>query len=447
MIGKDFRKDILFPILCFISGWDVNKYYNSLNKSQWFSKDEVLANQFKEIKTMIKYASEEIPYYIDYFNENQLSINDFNVIEDISIFPTITKDIIRQNKKLFLPKTNNIKYTSQSTSGSTGKPFEYFMDKDRLALNSAAYFRFLEVSGYQFGQKIVTLGGVANLKTGLKQAVKNNIIKFVYNTNPLPSIRLNDTIYKSHIKTINKLKPTLIRGYPSVLECFAKFMLANDIFCHTPLAIYTVAEKVYDHQKELIEKAFKCKIFEGYGGGDGGIFTLICEYRKRHICLDTGLMEILNENQKPCVSGEMGEIVTTYKNYSLAMIRYRTSDYAIIDNKTCDCGRNWPIIKEIIGRQCDILHFDNGNTVTTPGVTVLFKDFSFDSYQIVQEAKDSLKISIVKGEVFVPSDVNTAVADLKKQCGEGVKVHYEFVNEIPRTKAGKRHFIRVDISN
>ena len=441
-MNLNIRKKIFFPILDFWTGYNTINFLEKLNKSQWLSKDESIALQWKDLKKMIDYSSKEIPFYIDYFKNNQISNNDFSSIEDLKMLPLVSKSQLRKIDR-FMPKRSKIKFLSQSTSGSTGEPFNYLIDKSRVGLINGSYFRTLESLNYQIGQKMITIAGAKDLHSTFIQKVKISVIKNIYNSNPIPSVNLNDKTIKMIINKINLEKPKIIRGHPSALEIVSKYLLSQNIEIYKPGAICTFAEKLYKHQEEIINRVFKCKIYEGYGGGDIGVDTFVCENNSRHVCSDTGFMEIIDSNGLDAGLNQSGEIVTSIANYSMARLRYKTSDFAMYSSENCSCGRSWPIIKEIIGRKVDILNFSNGRKIVTAGICTLFKDFSFDRYQIIRKrsSKDNLLIKIIKGKNYIESDADRSKDTLKNVCGDDVKINYEFVKNIPETSSGKKHFI------
>ncbi len=84
--------------------------------------------------------------------------------------------------------------------------------------------------------------------------------------------------------------------------------------------------------------------------------ALECEAGSLHVFPDCGYVEILDDDDRPCPPGEIGEIVaTSFIREAQQFVRYRTGDMAEWSAETCSCGRDTPILASIEGRLDDVL--------------------------------------------------------------------------------------------
>lgn len=79
---------------------------------------------------------------------------------------------------------------------------------------------------------------------------------------------MTDEIMEKYYRTIIAQKVRFLRGYPSAIYTFAKFLEREQKIL--PLtSVFTTAEMLLSHQRELIEQSFACRAFDTYGCGDG----------------------------------------------------------------------------------------------------------------------------------------------------------------------------------
>lgn len=78
--------------------------YEFLNKTQWWSEEQLLKYQLDELKKIIKHAYETVPYYTRIFNELKIKPEDIKEISDLKKIPYLTKQIIYDNKDELISK-------------------------------------------------------------------------------------------------------------------------------------------------------------------------------------------------------------------------------------------------------------------------------------------------------------------------------------------------------
>ena len=164
---------------------------------------------------------------------------------------------------------------------------------------------------------------------------------------------------------------------------------------------------------------------------------------------DSALVEFVDETGE-CVSfGEPGEIVITgFSNHIMPLIRYRIGDSGTQTDRIGDCGRSWPLIKDIQGRLDDYLVLPSGRKISWLYLIRAIYDIFFrenvlaiSQYQIVQERKDKVVLSLVRGREFKPEILRQIKWALKlefSRLGEDLEIVTQIVDDIPRERTGKR---------
>src|SRR5690606_28221227 len=117
----------------------------------------------------------------------------------------------------------------------------------------------------------------------------------------------------------------------------------------------------------LIEERFGCRVFDWYGQNERVAAIGTCEQGRYHLMSDYSYVEL-----EPTPEGL--EIVGTgFNNLAMPLIRYRTGDFVQLqDVDSCSCGRAFPVVRRIIGRDDDYIKLPDGSHVKR--LSNVFKD-------------------------------------------------------------------------
>jgi len=112
---------IFLPSMDLIFGFQIKKFLDFLDISQYWSKNELEDYQGERLKILIKYVYNYVPYYRNIMKSNKLIPDDFKSIKDITKFPIQKKENIRQGIRegtlisTFI-ESNKLLYSSSSGS-------------------------------------------------------------------------------------------------------------------------------------------------------------------------------------------------------------------------------------------------------------------------------------------------------------------------------------------
>jgi phenylacetate-CoA ligase len=435
---------LFYPLLDLKKGSKTLKYLKELNKTQWLTRTELEAHQNKKLRSLIKHAYRKVPYYHKVFRKLRLKPEDVKNKNDLLKLPILTKSLIRKNyQDLIAQDFPEDKYYQSSTGGSTGAPLQFVRDRSASDYVHAAAYRSWQWTGWKLGDRYANLWGASKdldqakkFRTKLKQAMMNDNLL-------LSSYDMTENNLNEYIDKLKKFNPKFIRGYASAIYLLAKYMKSNNKSELRPKAIITTSENLFDHQRELIEEQFDCKIFDGYGCRENSVIATECEaHEGYHISVENGIIECV-KNNKYVSYGEMGEMyLTDFNNYSMPFIRYQVGDLGTPSDQACSCGRGLPMLESIDGRTTDLILTPSGNYVAGPGLTLVIKDVeTIEQLQIIQESKDELLVKVVKGKGYTDKDQSLLIKNLHKYISEDIKIQIQIVDEIPAEPSGKQRFV------
>ena len=166
-----------------------------------------------------------------------------------------------------------------------------------------------------------------------------------------------------------------------------------------------------------------------------------CSVGRLHLVPEVGIVEIIREDDQPCLPGEVGEMVATgLLNDGMPFIRYRTGDFAAYaTDQFCACGSNHPIIEALEGRVDDYLITSDGRRIGRLS-TAMKRSPSIHSAQIVQDRPGHAYLLVRPGEGYRSADAVPVRDDIIERIGA-----FDFeileVEEIPKTPKGKTRLV------
>jgi phenylacetate-CoA ligase len=420
--------------LRFGSGY--SQFVQQYQERERFTKEQWQAWQAEQLKNLLPVCVTNVPYYRNQWTETQKRAA---LSGDLSVLPLLEKDPIRAEPKAFLREDMHPhRLQVFLTSGSTGTPISSYYTipelRESLALREVRSARW---AGVSFSMPRATFSGrmVEPNPNSAGPFHRYNVIeKQVY----FSAFHLRPDTAHQYVEALHRHNVQWGTGYAVSYYLLARFMLERKI-AHPPnlKAIITTSEKLTTEMRSVMEQAYGCKIYEEYSTVENAIFASECEHGRLHVSPDVSVTEILRPDGSPCMPGEEGEVVVTMLSRTYQpLIRFRLGDMAMWDADVCPCGRQMPVIKEVLGRIEDVVIGPDGRQmVRFHGVFV--NQPHVREGQIIQESLDFIRVKVVPTNDFGKQDVEDIIYRVRQRLGNEVNVKVESVAEIPRTKAGK----------
>lgn len=420
------------------------KYYNFYKKSQWNTLEQNKKIQAKNLYELIKYASENIPYYKKVVKQNKINLSENTIFEDIKKFPILTKNILRKEFHYLHKFQKGVKWYYNTSGGSTGKPVRLIQDYDYGSRSSAMVKIQNEWAGCRYGDKLIQLWGSEKDILQQKEKMHHRFASWIKSIYLLNSFLMDEKKMQSYIRIINQRRPKMILAYAQSINELAKFIGFNEFKIFSPKSIMTSAGILYPEFRKTIEKVFKCPVFNRYGSREIGNIACECEkHEGLHISIFTHFIEILDKDLEPCKEGETGEIyITLLTNFTMPLVRYKIGDMAKYTEHVCSCGRGLPLIKDVVGRDTDVFKTKDGRIIQGEFfihfIGVVFNQGEIDKFQVIQEEYNLIKIKVViKDEIKFHKNKVNIEKSIFKIMGKDCEIKWEIVKDIKPTKSGK----------
>jgi phenylacetate-CoA ligase len=325
------------------------------------------------------------------------------------------------------PRTTPIGYTG----GSTGKPLAFFYDETKHELMRAGMMRSYMLSGWLPGRKILNFWGAR------QDTVSGGVFgnswwdDFVAAERTLPAHEIDAAKLHGWVDFIRRYRPTLLQGYASILAALARFVLDEKLSMPASLiGVYSTAEVLTAGQRETMERAFGCKVFNQYGSREIPNIACECRHGNMHVWTDMVWLESFG--------GEL--LVTSLTNRLMPMLRYANGDCGDLLEGACGCGLPFPLMAMGLCRQNDLILAPDGRRLH-PSLfnRLLYGMTGVAQYQFVQDKPGCIALNLLAAAPLEP-----AVAERLRQAvrdATGLRLELVYVDALERTTSGKHRFV------
>jgi len=441
---------VMFPLQERLKGHDTIRVFRGMEDSQWWPRERLEAFQLSRLQTFMQDVYRNVPYYRAMFDELGIRSGNITSLSDFRRLPYLTKALIRANSKQ-LTSIQASRLARFNTGGSSGEPLIFWIGKERVSHDVAAKWRATRWWGVDIGDPEVVVWG-SPIELGAQDRLR--IVRdMLFRTHLLPAFEMSKSRLDEFVDTIRTIRPRMIFGYPSSISLIAEHAAEHGRRLDNLgiKVIFVTSERLYDHQREAIERVFACPVANGYGGRDAGFIAHQCPEGGMHITAEDLIVEIIDDEGKVLPHHHEGEVVVTHlATRDFPFIRYRTGDVAVMDDKACPCGRGLPLLKKIQGRSTDFVKAADGTLMHGLALIYVIRDIpGVENFRIIQESVHETHVQLVTNASFTDENLQLIVAGLKQRLGQEVNVRIDRVEYIPKEASGKYRYIisRVTATN
>ena len=426
-------------------------YWKKVEATQHWSEGKLRELQWQRLKAMLRFIYKNNQFYKSRFQSVGVHPDQVRAPEEISKLPVLTKKEIRLNTPAMISSGYHMEdLICFKTGGSTGKALELFITEECSELRNACARRHDRWTGWEPGEAIGALWGNPKRPKSLREKMVDRLVQPVIY---LDTMEFSDMSVQRFAEEWGTAQPTLLFGHAHSIFLLANHVKRMNIRIIRPKGILSTSMMLLPHERDVIEKVFKVKVFDRYGCEEVSLIASECEqHQGMHLNIEHLYIEFLKEDGTAAGPGEEGQIVVTdLMNKAMPFIRYRVEDVGVPSDKKCDCGRGLPLMERVAGRVADFLIRPDGSKVA--GISLIENTLTripgIDQMQIVQEEVGSIILNIVRGPAFTTDTAEDLAGYFKSLFGEGSRVGINIIEEIKPERSGKYRFsiCRVDSSH
>jgi phenylacetate-CoA ligase len=451
----------VLPLYDRLAGRRIWEEWRALRKLQWRSSEELEERAEKRLSRLIVHAGTHVPFYREHFANAGIDPEKPVRIADLERLPVTTKAQLRAA----FPSgalADNLpagRYYRKLTSGSTGLPLEFFADRRAIDSWMASYLFFREWAHAPLGLMQLQIAAPPRFtgrleneafrihSPGRSRWARRLLLGEI--SVRLSGIDLTLPEFLSEVRKAGK-RDYFILAFPSYAASLAAQILDSGWDPpRIPRAVISYAETLTPVRQRLIEKAFCCRVANHYSSLEVLHMAQTCPDNPAllHVNTERAILRIVREDGQSTRPGEAGRILATdLANEAMPFINYDTGDWGVAGTR-CPCGRGFPTVMSIDGREAECFHTPSGKTVS-PGTLGSFfggpegEHPHIWEYQALLTAPDSLNLRIVPAASFTAAISDQLIRHLEAWLGPGLSVTITLVDRIDPEPSGKRIVIK-----
>lgn len=420
-------------------GGRFRSFCDEVDRGQWLSEEALTEIQAARLRAIVAFSVEQVPYYQKLFGELNLTPADIVTPADLVHLPVLEKETVRASPDLFRPLVLRERVVSQSTGGTTGTPLRYWVTASAMQYNYAAYeVRFRNWAGVALGDRMASING-RKIVPGEQIGPPFWRHNLAFNQLYLSAYHLTEDNLPAYVAQLERFRPEVLVGYVSSVH-----LLADHINRHglegavRPRAVMVSSETLFPWMRADIERAFGCKVHDGYGLGELSALITECSHGGMHISPEYGAVEAVE------IDGEHRLVATGLFNLAMPLLRYDTGDVIELGEPggRCACGRQLPLVDKLVGRADDYVVTPDGRSVGPAPLSLAFQSVpAIREAQIRQDDRSSVLVSLVVAPDFGIDEQALLDRELRERLGTELVIDYDRVESITRTTWGKRRLV------
>jgi phenylacetate-CoA ligase len=381
----------------------------------------------------VRRASNTTVFYREWFRRAGFDpLADFS-FEDYARLPVLERSDLRAAGRSTVNEAiAPAQLQHDATGGSTGVPTEIWKGPEERGWGESGSEYYMRRIGVPEGSRIGLLWG-HHLDPVQRASLSDRVHDWWFNTSWYDCFRLSPTTLRTYHDSLQSRRPQAVVAYASALAALAEFVAASGEQPRYPgRAFITGAEKLFAHQREVIERTFQRPVHERYGGRDAGLIGFQVDPRAS---LDFEI-DWASKFIEPSDAGGTSDILVTKLHADgMPMLRYRVGD---IGRFPAGARPGAPTLKlhEVVGRDVSRLWLPDGRWVHGLSIPHLMKGYPVREFQLVQKSDLAIEVRIVPTEEYT-DEHGRELTGVVRENVPGVPVSLHVVAEIPRTAAGK----------
>jgi phenylacetate-CoA ligase len=433
---------LIFPLHERLKGHSSVRRRKELELSQWHSPEQIAGEQLHKLNAFLQDIGTHVPYYHKLFQEAGFVPGQLESISGLAQLPLLGKPEIRAaGADMKSEKAGELR--RYNTGGSSGEPLVFYIGADRVSHDVAAKWRATRWWDVDIGDPEMVIWG-SPIEVGSQDRIRQ-LRDSLLRSYLLPAFEMSRPNLDHFIAEIQRIKPKMLFGYPSALSVIAEHAKSTGMdVAHLGIKVtFVTSERLYDHQRELIETVFGCPVANGYGGRDAGFIAHQCPEGGMHISAEDIIVEIVDPQGSVLPAGQSGEIVVTHMaTGDFPFLRYRTGDMGVLGHNICACGRGLPLLEEIQGRTTDFVIARDGTVIHGLALIYVLRDLpGIASFKITQHTVDRTTVQIVRADGYVAENEAEIVKTFTGRLGEGVDIDIQYADTLESERSGKFRFV------
>lgn len=415
-----------------------------LEQAQWWSPERIRDHQFAQIARLMRHAGTTVPFYRDLFARVGFDPMAPLRPEDWERLPILGRRDLQDGHAALTSETvppSHGRPFELSTSGSTATPVRVLKTGLQQLFFQANTLRDHLWHRRDLGAPLASIrnwdGGIDAPYPAGAMAEHWGRASAAYEGAPCYLLNLATKVHLQ-AEWLQRVKPAYLMSYPSNLEALAHHCLDHGIRYPSLRQLRTMSEALRPEVRDVCRAAWGVEITDTYSAEEAGIVALQApESEALLVMAESILVEVLDERNKPCATGETGRLVVTPLHaFAMPLVRYALGDLAVVGAPSA-CGRGLPVLQRVLGRERNMVRLPNGQ-IHYPNYAYMMKGFDkLIQFQIARTAIEVLEARLVVRAPLDEAEITLLTERIRERFQYPFAVRIRYLEEIARSRGGK----------
>lgn len=427
-----------------------------LDRTQWLDPAEVLAGQLAQVRSLLKHCQLHVPYYSDLFRKLRLDPDAIRSLDDFQRIPSLSRRTFQEQAPRFQARelpAGTMATTRMKSSGTSGMPIEVGQTNLVNLWWFAFHLRDLHWCGLDLRGSLAVIRGLSGaggdpqaVLEGVQQPFWSRQLHAVVETGPSFVMDVHQEP-RRQLDWLRRVNSDYLLSYPPNLEHLASLLAEAGERLPNLRAILSIGETLTEEARGRIEVGFGVPVKNTYSCVEAGYLASPCpEGHGLHVHAENVLLEVIDEQDRPCLPGQPGRVVLTpLHNFLTPLVRYEILDAATPGPERCSCGRGLPLLRDIQGKRRPQFCLPDGRRKDSGFLVRRLRQVGgYHQHQIIQRTPAHLVVRLVAGRAWTEDHAGQIVRAVQDYFEAPVNVDVELVDSIASTAAGKLRDVLVE---
>lgn len=427
-----------WPVIPSSEGASLLALQYQLEQSQWWPRERLEARQFEQLRELFAHVAQTVPFH----RERLVSagIDPGRPIDPVAFarLPLTTRrDIQTQDAALMsrAPPPAHGQLVEHKSGGSTGEPVRVFGTQLDSMFFLAHTLRDHLWHRRDFSGKLCAIRSRVN---DSEQASWGPATDALFVTGPRAILNIR-TDLERQLEWLRRHDPAYLLSHPTNLRELAQLSIRTGVRLPGLKEVRCFGEALPGELRALCAEAWDARVTDVYSAEEVGYIALQCpENEHYHVQSEHLLVEVLDDQGRPCIPGAVGRVVvTSLHNFAMPLLRYELGDYAEV-GAPCGCGRGLPVLKRILGRSRNMLTMPDGQRFWPSTPAIRYAGAApIRQLQIVQTTRNAVEARFVAERELLPGEEDAMVAAIHEALGFPFEVTLTRLDAIQRSPSMK----------
>jgi phenylacetate-CoA ligase len=430
------------------------RIFKMLMESQFWPPDRMLAYQRNQLTQLLHHARTQSPFYKTRLDAvfNPSGGIDWDRWHEI---PIVTRAELRDNFQAMLAKVMPPGHGPSKTfrsSGSSGIPIAIETTQISSEAKVAAISRFYRNLNID---RRKTSARISHFAANGEKLHEEFYLKRRRRSESFPDDQTTEVVINRNLPEARKLEliESLGVSYLHEITNNAEILATANLHSKNPIkldAVMSFSQALTDFHIDLFQRSFGARSFSIYSSKEGGLMGCQCGIDKMyHLNAELIHIEIVDADGKACEPGQAGRvIITPFFGTALPLVRYDQGDTAELHPSDCACGSKLPVLKNVTGRQDQILRLPDGpRAVGGLFQNLMRENLNALAFQLAQVAPLTLEIRYIPIDPNVQVEAAPILAHVHEFLHRGMDVVFKQIDKIPLNSGGKQQRVVCELDD